>query len=85
MTSTDLSSESSQQSVPRRGLWRDPDFLKIWTAQSTSNLGRMMMVVPLVAILILEARPYEMAILGGATTAAGLLFGLVAGPWIDRS
>ncbi len=43
------------------------------------------MVVPLVAILILEARPYEMAILGGATTGAGLLFGLVAGPWIDRS
>jgi len=26
-----------------------------------------------------------MAILGGATTAAGLAFGLFAGPWIDRS
>jgi MFS family permease len=45
----------------------------------------MMMVVPLVAILMLEARPYEMAILGGATTASGLVFGLIAGPWIDRS
>ncbi len=44
-----------------------------------------MMVVPLLAILILDARPYQMAILGGATTAAGLLFGLFAGPWIDRS
>ncbi len=44
-----------------------------------------MMVVPLVAILILDARPYQMAILGGATTTAGLLFGLFAGPWIDRS
>lgn len=43
------------------------------------------MVVPLVAILILEARPYQMAILSGATTVAGLTFGLVAGPWIDRS
>jgi MFS family permease len=45
----------------------------------------MMMVVPLLAILMLDARPYQMAILGGATTAAGLAFGLFAGPWIDRS
>jgi len=45
----------------------------------------MMMVVPLVAILILDARPYQMAILGGATTAFGLAFGLFAGPWIDMS
>jgi hypothetical protein len=49
------------------------------------KLGRMMMVVPLVAILILDARPYQMAIIGGATTTAGLMFGLIAGPWIDRS
>ena len=71
--------------LPHRSLWRDPDFLKIWTAQSTAKLGRMMMVVPLVAILILEARPYQMAILGAAATTAGLTFGLIAGPWIDRS
>jgi MFS family permease len=45
----------------------------------------MMMVVPLLAILLLEAHPYQMAILGGAATTAGLLFGLVVGPWIDRS
>ena len=77
--------ETATAPVTRKSLWKDPDFLKIWTAQSTSNLGRMMMVVPLVAILILEARPYQMAILGGATTAAGLAFGLLAGPWIDRS
>lgn len=44
-----------------------------------------MMVAPLVTILILDARPYQMAILGGATTTAGLLFGLIAGSWIDRS
>jgi MFS family permease len=49
------------------------------------KLGRMMMVVPLVAILILDARPYQIAILGGATTTAGLMFGLITGPWIDRS
>jgi MFS family permease len=78
-------SPETNSPVARKSLWKDPDFLKIWTAQSTSNLGRMMMVVPLIAILILEARPYQMAILGGATTAAGLAFGLFAGPFIDRS
>ncbi|MBC8453394.1 MAG: MFS transporter [Chloroflexi bacterium] len=81
----DRGAPESSTTSPRTSLWRNPDFLKIWTAQSTSNLGRMMMVVPLVAILILEARPYQMAIIGGATTAAGLMFGLIAGPWIDRS
>ena len=50
--------ETTVPPVARKSLWKDPDFLKIWTAQSTSNLGRMMMVVPLVAILILDARPY---------------------------
>jgi MFS family permease len=87
-----MTSPAPQENVPpgsnptntRKSLWRNFDFLKIWTAQSTSNLGRMM-VMPLLAILILDARPYQMAILGGATTAAGLTFGLFAGPWIDRS
>ncbi|MDA1278457.1 MAG: MFS transporter [Chloroflexi bacterium] len=75
----------AQYTPQRLSLWRDPDFLKIWTAQSTSNLGRLMMVIPLVAILVLEARPYQMAIIGGAASASGLTFGLVAGLWIDRS
>lgn len=65
--------------------WRDPEFLKIWTARSTSNLGALMSVLPLVAILVLDARPYQMAILSGATVVSGLLFGLVAGAWIDRT
>lgn len=69
----------------RKSLWRDPDFLKFWTARSTSMLGRLMGVLPLVAILVLGARPYHMAIIGGATAASGLAFGLIAGPWIDRT
>lgn len=77
--------ETTASLIARKSLWKDPDFLKIWTGQSTSNLGRMIMVVPLVAILILDAPPYQMAILGGATTAVGLAFGLFAGPWIHRS
>jgi MFS family permease len=45
----------------------------------------MMMVLPLIAILVLDARPYQMAIIGGASSASGLAFGLMAGPWIDRT
>ena len=37
-------------------LWRNPDFLKFWTALSTSSLGQLMTVLPLVAILVLAAR-----------------------------
>ena len=66
-------------------LWRDADFLKFWAARTTSTLGRLMSVLPLVAILVLDARPYQMAILGGATTASGLAFGLIAGVWVDRT
>lgn len=52
MSSTD--SPGPAAPTPRRSLWRDLDFLKILMAQSTSNLGQMMMVVPLVTILIDE-------------------------------
>ncbi|MCZ6538945.1 MAG: MFS transporter [Chloroflexi bacterium] len=78
--------EPETSAAPRRkSLWRNQDFLKFWTAQSTSNLGQLMSVLPLVAILALGARPYEMAIIGGASAAAGLAFGLIAGPWVDRT
>lgn len=85
MPSNTAEENPTAHAPPKRSLWRDPDFLRLWTAQSTSTLGRMMMVIPLVAILILDARPYQMAIISGASTAAGLIFGLIAGPWIDRS
>jgi len=32
-----------------------------------------MMAISLITILLLEARPYQMALLGGATTASGLI------------
>ncbi len=59
--------------APNNSLWRDSDFLKFWASQSVSNLGQMMMAISLITILLLEARPYQMALLGGATTASGLI------------
>ena len=77
--------EGSLTPPKQTSLWRNPDFLKFWTALSTSSLGQLMTVLPLVAILVLEARPYQMAVIGGASAASGLAFGLIAGPWVDRT
>ena len=38
----------------------------------------------LTAILVLEARPAEMALLAACGSAPALVFGLVAGVWVDR-
>ena len=65
-------------------LWRDADFVKFWLAYSTATFGTLMDALTLAAIVILEARPSQMAALVVARTAPGLLFGLVAGAWVDR-
>ena len=67
-------------------LWRHPDFLKLWTGQTISQLGSVVTrtAVPLVALLVLRAGPFEMALLVVAASLATLLVGLVAGAWVDR-
>ncbi len=42
------------------------------------------MALPFVAILILDAGPVEVAVLRSMDVAATLVFGLVAGAWVDR-
>jgi predicted MFS family arabinose efflux permease len=68
------------------GLWRNPDFLKLWAGQAISQLGSWITLVglPLAAITVLHASPFQMGILGGVGAAAIFLFGLFAGAWADR-
>ncbi|MBI2886220.1 MAG: MFS transporter [Chloroflexi bacterium] len=68
------------------GLWRNPDFLKLWSAETISLFGSLVSrtVLPFTAILALEATPWQMALLGAADLVPGLLLGLVAGVWADR-
>src|SRR6202035_2786995 len=68
------------------GLWREPDFLKLWTGQTVSQMGSWIsrIAVPLTAVLILGASPFQMGLLSGADAAAVLVFGLFAGAWADR-
>lgn len=72
--------------MPWRGLWREPDFLKLWAGQSVSQVGSWITLVglPLTAATLLNASPLQMGILSGAGAAAILLFGLFAGAWADR-
>jgi predicted MFS family arabinose efflux permease len=65
---------------------RHPDFLKLWTGQTISQLGSRITRegLPLAAVVVLGATPFEMGILNAASGAAVLAFGLFAGVWADR-
>src|SRR3954454_8287139 len=68
------------------GLWRHPDFLKLWAGQTVSLGGSLVsrVALPLVAILTLDATPGEVALLRIADLLPGILLGLFAGVWVDR-
>src|SRR3990170_7538735 len=69
-----------------RSLLRHPDFLKLWTAETISQFGSQVsfLAVPLVAVLILEVTPFEVALLGTIEFLPFILFTLPAGAWVDR-
>jgi MFS family permease len=71
---------------PRGGLWRHPDFLRLWGAQTTSQFGSQitLLALPLAAIISLEASVFEVAVLGALEYAPFLLLTLPAGVWVDR-
>jgi MFS family permease len=68
------------------GLWHHPDFLKLWVGESISLVGSQItsLALPLVAVVVLHAGPLQMGALGAAQYAPFLLFGLIAGVWVDR-
>jgi MFS family permease len=68
------------------GLWRHPDFMKLWGAETVSQLGTQVSAIalPLVAIIVLEASAFEVALLGVIEFAPFILISLPAGVWVDR-
>ena len=68
------------------GLWRHPDFVKLWAGHTVSLAGSLIgrFALPLVAIISLEASPGEVALLRMADTLPGVVIGLFAGVWVDR-
>ena len=67
-------------------LWHNSDFLKLWIGQTISEIGSRVTLValPLVAVLVLNANPFQMGLLAGIGGLASLVFGLGAGLLVDR-
>jgi len=72
--------------VSTRSLWQHQDFRKLWIGQTVSELGSVVTrtAVPLVALLVLGAGPWELAVLVIVSSTGVLLVGLIAGAWVDR-
>ena len=68
------------------GLWHHPDFLKFWAGQTVSLFGSQisLLALPLTAVLVLKATPFQMGVLTALGAVPTLLFGLIAGVWVDR-
>ena len=69
-----------------RGLRRNGDFLRLWTAGTISVFGSLITrtALPFAAILVLGAGPLEIAGLRSLELVAALVVGLAAGAWVDR-
>ena len=72
--------------TPSESLWSNRAFTRLWVAHVTSGAGTAITAValPLAAVLVLGATPTEMGLLAAAGSLPNLLFGLVAGVWVDR-
>ena len=82
-----MSAPTSAETVRRRGgLWHHLDFRRLWIGETVSQFGSSvsMLALPLVAILVLHATTFEVALLSMFESIAFLLVGLPAGAWVDR-
>jgi Na+/melibiose symporter-like transporter len=69
-----------------RGLWRDPDFFKLWLGQTVSKFGSGITgsALSLAAVLVLGASATQMGLLSAAAILPLVVLGLFAGVWVDR-
>jgi MFS family permease len=67
-------------------LWRNTEFIKLWVGQTISVFGSEItnLALPLTAVLLLNATPAQMGVLGALGTLPFVLVGLFAGVWADR-
>ncbi|MEP7189065.1 MAG: MFS transporter, partial [Roseiflexaceae bacterium] len=67
-------------------IWRQRSFRNLWLGTTISAFGSEIsgVAIPLIAVLLLGATSAQMGILRAVGTSPALLFGFVAGVWIDR-
>jgi MFS family permease len=70
----------------RRSLWRHPDFVRLWSAETVSRFGSQisLLALPLLAITVLHASTFEVGLLTTMEFLPFVLVGLPAGVWVDR-
>src|SRR5689334_193251 len=72
--------------MPPASLWRDRNFLVLWSGRVVSAYGDNIAAValPLLAIGTLHATPWQMGLLGAANRLPFILIALFVGVWVDR-
>ncbi|MEU6666056.1 MFS transporter [Streptomyces sp. NPDC046727] len=85
MPSSSSAVSDSGRPVPS-SLWRDGDFRSLWVGQTASQLGEhaSLVVLPLFAVLTLNAGAGQLGALRAVGQAPILLLSLFAGAWVDR-
>jgi len=80
-----MNSQPARQGRPS-GLWANPDFVKLWAGQTVSKFGTHITYAAMsaTAVLVLQATPAQMGLLGAFGGLPVLLFSLLAGVWVDR-
>jgi MFS family permease len=68
------------------GLWLHRDFRRLWAAETISQFGSQVddLALGLVAIIVLDASAFEVAVYGTLNFLPFILFTLPAGVWVDR-
>src|SRR6266404_3587574 len=68
------------------GLWRNPEFMKLWTSMTITSFGAQItnLALPLTAAVMLHATPWQMGVLVALETLPFALVSLHAGVLIDR-
>jgi MFS family permease len=67
-------------------LWQNADFRRLWAGQTASQLGEHagLVILPLIAVLTLNADAGQLGVLRAVGQAPILLLSLLAGAWVDR-
>jgi MFS family permease len=81
-----VTTDSAQARPPAASLWHHRDFLRLWAGDTVSQFGTMvtLLALPLLAVKVLHATPFQVGLLTTCETLAFLLVGLPAGAWVDR-
>jgi MFS family permease len=71
---------------PSRSLFRHPDFVKLWSAETISQFGTQvtLLALPIVAATTLNVTPFEFGLLSTIEFLPFILLSLPAGVWVDR-